>query len=367
VPWFPAPASGAPPPLELDRVPTAPHPARRAVHLVALVVGFAVGAPLGEDLLSNAPASWGTLGKALVPVLLAGTLPALGRIGPAAVALIGYALGVALNRGSLVEADAWAYPWDAFDGPATVAIASTLAAVVLLHLQRGEAPAPAGHALAHRLALRALVRGAVAGPLAGLAASFAQDRYDDLWPSAIAGCSAIAATLAVAEALALRAPPRLRWPSLLAWGLVAPILAYLAGLFMLALTVHGEPLAALDRVLGELSRSLDRQPTVMLGWIAASAPPFALVAAMRTGTLPYLGHRAPWPLLAQLPLAVLSGALFLALVQHLAQTVSTRHFVSSAAFVTAGALTLVVSLRLLCEPLERRLVARWLVFTGGSG
>ena len=317
----------------LDQVPTAPHPRRPARLLLAHLAGLAVGVPVG-----------------------------------------GAAVAVSRDRYSYYGSDSW--DWAPFTLPSLLTVLSVAGVVLLLVLQRRSGavrePGPVLlHQAALRAVLRALVSGLVAAPLLVLASwmlarrSLGAEGMGVLALGTLLVVGAVAGLLTATEAALPRLRPRARAPVAAAIGGLAPLLAIGVVIYVVELLFNGRtPIDAGQRVFSEIWRELVRQPGRSFGWVPACALPFTLLCLARSGDLPYFGRRAPWPLLGLLPLGLVCGGLAVALFHLLVERVAG----SEAGLVVGGAqsgfLGLILGLRL-SEPLERRIVTRWVLLTGG--
>lgn len=292
----------------------------------------------------------------------------------------GLVVGIPLGATTAFRERASSYYYDyrsdqleAYTLPALLSL-TLLAALIALLFARRRGPAlswPTPLPL-HRAVLRALLRAVAAGlptmPLM-LLVEWAIDsrslRGDGvavltLGTFLLVGGAAALLTLAEAVGPRLREPLRPWAPGLI--GLVSPLPIALLVVYVVEMINRGDPLHAGDRALDATIGALADRPGKSLGLALSSALPFWLLCAARTGTLPYFGRRAPWPFLGQVPLALLAGSCGLAVFHLLVEPIRSHEAAQIAGGTLAGFFGLVVGLRL-SEPLERRLVARWLLLT----
>lgn len=316
-----------------DRPLPAPHPRRWAWLLTAHLAGVGVGMPLG-------------------------------------VALLGSDRGYSYYSGER--------SWEPLTRPSLAVLLAVVGVIALLALQRRVGPPAALYPPppVHRTALQALLRAVVcallAAPLITLGVWLMVDgrfRGKDALGVALfsgLGAGAVAAALTAAEGLGARVQSGLRYAVPLGVGLLAPLLAAVAGIYVVRLLFEGDtPIEAGARVVEELGRELGRHPGRMLGVGFAVALPFALLASLRAGHVPYFGRRAPWPFLAQLLMSGLVTGLALAALHLLVDDIRVRDAGGVFAGIEAGLIALIVGLRL-SDPIEERLATRWVMLTGGG-
>jgi hypothetical protein len=330
-PWLPA-GAGSGPSAEVDHVPPAPHPTEL---------------------------SW---------------------VGPAAALLVGLCGGVVLGAGLMRQGDGYgyyggrSYSLEPFTRPAVAVILSiALAAMALFgHRLHGEPALPAARAPLHRVVLRCLLRALVVG-VASLVAAIAgawvagERRYGDLVGMVGLSVAAAAGALTLAETVAWRVRSGWRWGALVGIGAALPLVAGLFTLVVAGLLRRGDPIAAASWAIDGALQTITspRGGTSLAGAVLSTAAPFTLLAAARTGDLPYFGRRAPWPLGPQIALGWACAALLLASVHFTIDDLrpgDVSEIVTVLVLVVPAAL---VALRL-CDPLERRLASRWVLLTGGG-
>lgn len=397
----------APPPAPPAAAPVGPPPIPPAVRWLLIVflpaIGFTSGAFLMFSLLRLDVAALaivcflgGCLGAALLlviglvmvpwvpgadaPSAAIGLVPpaphpdGLSWLGPTAAVLVGLGAGIPIGAGIGAERR---YSYSDVIEPFTrasfaiILFASLATMLFLVHQRHGPVATPLERPPLHRLVFRCLLRAAVGGLLAGLAgwaallgAGSRDPSLEDFLVCALGG-SVLAGFFTVGEAVAWRARLAWRWPALLACGALVPLVIPAMALFFDQLFRSGNALGALDDMLGELARTFKgERPSQLLGLGVSIAAPFALMVAARTGLLPYFGRRAPWPLIAQVPLSWLLAALALALSHLLVDSVGARNLREGVPVVLAALAMLLVGMRL-SDPLEGRIASRWVLLTGG--
>lgn len=307
----------------------------------------------------------------------------LSWVGPAAAVLVGLGAGMAMGVGLMGWTSPGSYYYaSSYDGPALPLFTRPALAIVVVtglglacmlgHRRHGDAAAQAAQAPFHRVVLRCALRAAVAALGVGVVGLFAlwlveearSGRGASFLLSALGG-AALAGALTAAETVAWRTPPSWRWPTALAFGALVPPVMLVATAFAPALLRSGSAMEAGEDTLEALARATLRRPSEALGVLASVAPPFALLVGARVGFLPYFGRRAPWPLVAQVPLGWLAAALTLALWHLFVDTLRGRELPVVVSFLGLSVPALLVTLRL-SEPLEQRLAARWFALTGGA-
>ncbi|MCO5168207.1 MAG: hypothetical protein M9894_17845 [Planctomycetes bacterium] len=299
----------------------------------------------------------------------------VGWVGPAAAVLMGVGIGVVLGLGLLrpeqryhrFDFDTWTRPF------AFVVLAAVGATALLLqvHPPRGLEVAPGAHAPLHRLVARIFIRGTLAGTSVAFAGGLAALTWDrgPRWAELMllgGGTGAILAGLVtLGETVAWRLPSRWRWPWLLLIGALVTPAASAAVVFAIELVQRGDPLAAGYEAVGAVAAAGFNAPGLGAGLVLTLALPTALLAAARAGVLPYFGQRAPWPTLAQVPLAWLAAAAGIALFALTVNELSLLDLATLVPYLGVTAPALVLALRL-AAPLEERLARRWVLLTGGA-